>query len=528
MKSSRAFLLSAAGAVAILALGAAALRFLPSSETPAVAPAGKIVATSPTLLPAPGRMTGVLKGLRGRVDPEQPAAGPRPEAASAAPGVAGAPPTGGETQDSAATAPETALEGSIAPVPPVKPAPQTAVVPASRPAPLPPPRPADLAERAPEPPTPIAETPAPAAAEPETAAAPPAGPIYADVPKPPQRPRDLAALTPAPTPVAEPPTAPPPSPLAVQSPPAPEAPPAPVYANVPRPPLRPADLEALTAASAPPAATPAATPPAQAAEAAPAAAAPATVAPPPSGGKRLRVARIEPDANVLRPAPEGAFPPAEDRPPARYGMGSKVFVRIFKQEGQLELWLESNGRYHLQKTFPICRWSGHLGPKMREADFQSPEGFYSVSAKQLHPHSNYHRAFNVGYPNAFDKQNGRTGGLVMVHGNCKSVGCFAMTDPGIEEIYGFVEAALRAGQREVPVHIFPFRMTDSAIARETGNGGWLAFASGDYGHHAGFWRNLKEGYDLFEQSGAPPTAWACGDHYAFDGAGRSCKRIAGW
>jgi murein L,D-transpeptidase YafK len=166
---------------------------------------------------------------------------------------------------------------------------------------------------------------------------------------------------------------------------------------------------------------------------------------------------------------------------------------------------------------------------MKEADYQSPEGFYSVSAKQLHPHSNYHRAFNVGYPNAFDRQNGRTGGLVMVHGACKSVGCFAMTDRGIEEIYAFVEAALRAGQKEVQLHIFPFRMTEQALARETG-GGWLAFvgASGNNEHWTAFWKNLKEGYDLFEQSGEPPVAFACGDHYAFGAGDASCKRIAGW
>ena len=209
-------------------------------------------------------------------------------------------------------------------------------------------------------------------------------------------------------------------------------------------------------------------------------------------------------------------------------MGDQVFIRIFKQEGQLELYLRKSGRYSLYKTFPICKWSGRLGPKIKEADYQSPEGFYSVSARQLHPNSNYHRAFNVGYPNAFDRQNGRTGGLVMVHGACKSVGCFAMTDRGIEEIYGFVEAALRAGQKEVQVHIFPFKMTESNIARETG-GGWLAFVGGGgNAQWAGFWKNLKQGYDLFEQSGEPPVAYACGDRYAFDGGDASCRRVAGW
>ncbi|WP_292531682.1 murein L,D-transpeptidase family protein [Methylocystis sp.] len=251
----------------------------------------------------------------------------------------------------------------------------------------------------------------------------------------------------------------------------------------------------------------------------------ATPSGPAEPAQPTQVARaVEP---TLRPAPDEAF---QQEAPIRYGMGDQVFVRIFKQEGQLELWLrKSNARFTLYKTYPICKWSGRLGPKVKEADYQSPEGFYSVSAKQLHPNSNYHRAFNVGYPNAFDRQNGRTGGLVMVHGACKSVGCFAMTDRGIEEIYAFVEAALRAGQKEVQLHIFPFRMTEQAIARETG-GGWLAFvgASGNYEHWTAFWRNLKEGYDLFEQSGEPPVAFACGDHYAFGAGDTSCKRIAGW
>ena len=277
--------------------------------------------------------------------------------------------------------------------------------------------------------------------------------------------------------------------------------PAPAGPAAPLPPVRPRDLASLTALPAAPASAPTAGAEAPAAQ---------------------QVARLP--ETTLQPAPDDAFQAA----PPKFGMGDPVFVRIFKQEGQLELWLKKNGRYHLYKTFPICKWSGRLGPKIKEADYQSPEGFYSVSARQLNPHSNYYRAFNVGYPNAFDKQNGRTGGLVMVHGACKSVGCFAMTDRGIEEIYGFVEAALRAGQRDIPVHIFPFRMTDGNIARETG-GGWLAFVGGpNYAQWNGFWRNLKEGYDLFEQTGEPPTAFACGDHYEFGSGAKSCRRIAGW
>ena len=281
----------------------------------------------------------------------------------------------------------------------------------------------------------------------------------------------------------------------------PLASPAPAGPAAPLPPARPRDLASLTAEPAAPASAPTATAEAPAAQ---------------------QVARLP--ESTLQPAPDNAFQAA----PPKFGMGDPVFVRIFKQEGQLELWLRKSGRYHLYKTFPICKWSGRLGPKIKEADYQSPEGFYSVSARQLNPHSNYYRAFNVGYPNAFDKQNGRTGGLVMVHGACKSVGCFAMTDRGIEEIYGFVEAALRAGQRDIPVHIFPFRMTEANIARETG-GGWLAFVGGpSYAQWSGFWRNLKEGYDLFEQTGEPPAAFACGDHYEFGAGPKSCRRIAGW
>ncbi len=281
----------------------------------------------------------------------------------------------------------------------------------------------------------------------------------------------------------------------------------------PLPPRRPSTLSAEVAGQ---------TPEAQAPAAAPEAAAPPAPA-------EQQVAALGPEP-TLRAAPPGSFD-RTDQPPPRFNMGAPAYVRIFKKEGELELWLKVNNRFTLYRTFPICKWSGHLGPKLKEADYQSPEGFYAVSAKQLNPHSNYYRAFNIGYPNAFDKQNGRTGGLVMVHGNCKSVGCFAMTDKGVEEIYGFVSAALAAGQHEVPVHIFPFRMTEAALQKETTHGAWMSFMSQDA--EAGkewvdFWKNLKEGYDRFESTHEPPTAYACGDHYAFEAGKEGCQRVAGW
>ncbi|MCC0005722.1 MAG: hypothetical protein H6872_11445 [Methylobacteriaceae bacterium] len=256
-------------------------------------------------------------------------------------------------------------------------------------------------------------------------------------------------------------------------------------------------------------------------------------------GERVVVASLAPTA--VAPAPETRPPLVEpaptpapaptivEKPPVAdvpFAKGQQAFVRIFKKEGELELWLRKGERLALYKTYPICKWSGHLGPKTREGDYQSPEGFYSVSAKQLHPKSKYYRAFNVGFPNALDKQLGYTGAALMVHGDCQSVGCYAMTDRGIDEIYNFVAAAIGAGQKEVPVHIFPFRMTASKLASETG-AGLLAFASSGQEQYAPFWRNLKEGYDLFEKTGEPPAAYACNGRYAFN-ASAACKRIAGW
>ncbi|QGM48161.1 hypothetical protein H2LOC_018680 [Methylocystis heyeri] len=393
--------------------------------------------------------------------------------------------------------------------------------------PLPPPRPVELSSPLA---APSAEGGAPAPQANAAVAAPEAPAAVVAAPAPPSRPRDLAASLALVVPQIQNPALPvlqqaaPPqqaAPLQQAAPPQETRPPAPAVAaplriDAPLPPARPRSLAALTPAEQP------------ATEKNPAPAVPTPQAPAAASAPAQQVAALsEP---VLRPAPEGSFN-QPDQPPARFNMGAPVYIRIFKKEGELELWLKHNGRYALYRSFPICKWSGRLGPKLREADYQSPEGFYSVSARQLHPHSNYHRAFNVGYPNAYDRQNGRTGGLVMVHGNCKSVGCFAMTDKGIEEIYGFVEAALAGGQREVPIHIFPFRMTEAAIARESSEGGFMSFLAtepSEGARWAGFWRNLKEGYEIFQQTGEPPTAYACGDHYSFDAAGASCKRIAGW
>jgi murein L,D-transpeptidase YafK len=173
--------------------------------------------------------------------------------------------------------------------------------------------------------------------------------------------------------------------------------------------------------------------------------------------------------------------------------GEPVYLRIFKQEAVLELWMEGDEGWRLFQSYPICRFSGHLGPKLKQGDRQAPEGFYRVAMAQLNPNSRHHLSFNLGFPNEYDRAHGRTGSFLMVHGGCSSVGCYAMTDPAVDDIYGLVSAALQNGQRNVDVHAFPFRMTDTNLIRY-GDSRWIDF-----------WRDLKTGYDLFEKGRRIPS-----------------------
>lgn len=173
--------------------------------------------------------------------------------------------------------------------------------------------------------------------------------------------------------------------------------------------------------------------------------------------------------------------------------GAPLYIRIFKEEAELELWVLQDESYARFKTYPICAYSGQLGPKLKEGDRQAPEGFYTVAKSALNPNSSYHLSFNLGFPNAYDRALGRTGSFLMVHGACVSIGCYAMTDPSIEEIYILTEAALAEGQSSVPVHAFPFRMTASRLAQETGTK-WYTF-----------WQSLAPAYRHFETTKHPPN-----------------------
>jgi murein L,D-transpeptidase YafK len=172
--------------------------------------------------------------------------------------------------------------------------------------------------------------------------------------------------------------------------------------------------------------------------------------------------------------------------------GSPVFIRIFKSEKVLEVWVKHEDAFAIFKSYPICTYSGQLGPKIKQGDGQSPEGFYKVALGQLNPFSSYHLAFNLGYPNAHDRANGRTGDYLMVHGNCVSIGCYAMGDGNIEEIYTLMEAALRGGQKNIDVHVFPFRFDSTKIIWK--NSKWQPF-----------WSDLKPGFDAFNKTKKLPT-----------------------
>ena len=184
---------------------------------------------------------------------------------------------------------------------------------------------------------------------------------------------------------------------------------------------------------------------------------------------------------------------------------SPILIRTFKQESELEVWKQDRtGRFALLKTYPICRWSGELGPKIKEGDRQAPEGFYTINPGQMNPNSQYYLSFDLGYPNAFDRAHGRTGANLMVHGDCSSRGCYSMTDEQISEIYALGRDAFFGGQRAFQVQAYPFRMTPQNLAKHRGN------------PHMAFWKMLKRGNDHFEVTKLEPKVNVCDKRYVFD------------
>jgi murein L,D-transpeptidase YafK len=196
-----------------------------------------------------------------------------------------------------------------------------------------------------------------------------------------------------------------------------------------------------------------------------------------------------------------------------FKLGDPVFLRIIKSQsptntritdGVLEIYLQGvDGKYSLFKTKDICAASGTLGPKTKTGDSQSPEGFYYISTGRFNPWSSYHLSLNFGYPNTYDRAHGYTGDFLMIHGNCVSIGCYAMTDAGIEEIYTLASAANKNGQKVIRVHSFPFPMSAGNLEKVKAN------------KHLGFWENLKQGWDWFEENKVPPNVEVRDGDYVF-------------
>ncbi len=203
--------------------------------------------------------------------------------------------------------------------------------------------------------------------------------------------------------------------------------------------------------------------------------------------------------------------PLERLTAAGLARGSPLFIRVFKAESELEVWVQNKTTYVRFATYPICYWSGMLGPKLREGDRQTPEGFYVLNEKLLHHGGRWRRSLNLGFPNPYDRLNGRTGSLILIHGGCDSIGCFAMTDAVNADLYDLVSASLEAGAGAVPVHVFPFRMTPENRATHPA-GRWTEF-----------WSDLQAGYDSFERTRVPPRVSVCARRYRVEDAAPSVR-----
>ena len=206
---------------------------------------------------------------------------------------------------------------------------------------------------------------------------------------------------------------------------------------------------------------------------------PAIPSVPSSARSKAAVERVEPKLN-------------EELAQKGLKLGEPVFIRIFKQPASLEVWVRKDKTYERFRAYEVCKFSGELGPKLKEGDGQAPEGVYNVAPSQLNPNSRFHLSFNLGYPNAFDQYHKRTGSALMVHGRCVSVGCYAMGNPAIEEIWTLCTRAFEGGQKSFPVYIFPFPLTDGNLKRHAQNR-WIEF-----------WKDLRPVYDAFKSNSIPP------------------------
>lgn len=190
-------------------------------------------------------------------------------------------------------------------------------------------------------------------------------------------------------------------------------------------------------------------------------------------------------------------------------LGAPIFIQITKQPAELRVFVEDDsGRFRPFRTYPICAYSGGLGPKKRQGDGKSPEGIYSIRPRQMNPASSYHLSFNLGYPNAFDRSKGYTGDFLMVHGRCVSIGCYAMTDPAMDEIWTLMVNAFSHGQRDIQVHIFPYKMN------------WPVRSLPRPHPDFDFWSGLAPAWTQFARTEIPPKISVAAGQYVIEAAGR--------
>ncbi len=211
---------------------------------------------------------------------------------------------------------------------------------------------------------------------------------------------------------------------------------------------------------------------------------------------------LSPPARSLTPIPSKTVSAMEEIGSSK---SAPILIRSYKKEAEFEIWkMKADGRYAFLKSFPLCRWSGQLGPKVREGDRQVPEGFYSITPNRMNPESHYYLSFDIGYPNAYDHAHGRTGGSIMVHGVCSSAGCFSMTDAQIAEIYAIAREAFAGGQHAIQMQSYPFHMTAENLAKYR------------LDPNISFWKQLKEGADNFEVTKQDIAVGVCDKHYVFN------------
>ncbi len=175
-----------------------------------------------------------------------------------------------------------------------------------------------------------------------------------------------------------------------------------------------------------------------------------------------------------------------------------LLIRAFKFEEDLEVWAKNKNevQYTHVHTYKFCENVGELGPKRKEGDKQIPEGFYSLS--KFNPTSNYHLSLKVDYPNESDSilsDKVSPGGMIFIHGGCKTIGCIPITDEYIQELYVLAVEAKNGGQENIQIHLYPARMTSEN----------MELLNAQYESELlSFWKQLKVGYDLFEKTNILP------------------------